>query len=343
MPLNNNATDELERFKKENKKLTDENLELKKQIEEHKNEIKELKQKRKEEKIFLFDRNQELRARICHQDCVLCAMVWFCAEVLEKVHICGRQLEKIILVTVLTRKDIEIDKEDLLECKGLMNVLQKCEIVIPVSEYKYSESKEKAANKHIAESQKQAGDTQTESEEIVGNNQITESEDRVSNNQITESEERVSNNQITESEERVSNNQITESEEKVSNNQIAESEEKTRKIAEAWNGLMSIEGSERFVILGRISEKKVPGHVEICDLAERAGGRLTIHDPQGKKTGSNVDQELFQDHVQEDAGLLLYIVKWQELGSLIDCYADILHCAQQCASNEKCTACTQTK
>ena len=216
-------------------------------------------------------------------------------------------MEKIILVTVLTRKDIEIDKEDLLECRGLMNVLQKCEIVIQVCEYNYSESKEKAASNQIAQPQKQAKDTQTESKE------------------------------------RVSNNQINESEERVGNNQMIESEEKTRKIAEAWNGLMSIEGSERYVILGRISENKVPGHVQICDLAERAGGRLTIHDPQSKKTGSNVDQELFQNHVLEDAGLLLYTVKWKELGCLIDCYADILHCARQCASNEKCTACSKTK
>ena len=295
MPANNNATDEVEWFKKENKKLAHENLELKKQIEEHKNEIKELKKNNREEKIFLFDRNQQLRNRICHQDCVLCAMVWFCAEVLEKTHICGRQLEKIILVTVLTRKDIEIDKEDLLECRGLMNVLQKCEIVMQVSEYKYSEFEEKAASNQIAQSQKQAKDTQTEFKE------------------------------------------------KVSNNQITEYEEKTGKIAEAWTGLMSIEASERYVILGRISENKVPGHVEVCDLAERSGGRLTIHDPQCKKTGSNVDQEHFQKHVSEDAGLLVYTVKWKELGCLIDCYADILHCAQQCASNETCTACAKTK
>ena len=75
MPANNNATDEVKRFKKENKKLTDENLELKKQIEEHKHEIKELKQKNREEKYFCLTETKSYVLGFAIK--IVCYVQWF--------------------------------------------------------------------------------------------------------------------------------------------------------------------------------------------------------------------------------------------------------------------------
>jgi hypothetical protein len=263
----------MDELRKENKKLTDEIMELKKRIQKKENKIEELIQRNKEEKIFLFQELRSKSARNCHRDCVLCTMVWFCSEILNLLHICGRQLEKIILVTVLTRKDIKIDnKKELLKCEGLMTILQQCEIVVLASKYEYPKSK-----------------TKKETE----------------NNQTAECEQ----------------------------------EDRNSKIAEAWSSLMSLHvvNREQYVILGRISEDDVPGHIEVSDFKAETDGNVTIHDPQSKETSFNVDKESFRKHVIDDAGLLIYTVKWEDLKLLIQCYDDILHCAKQCTSDKKCT------
>ena len=133
-------------------KLEYENSQLKNRIGELEKKIEELelsKEKRREEKKWLLSKN---KGRLCHQDCVLCAMVWFCTKKLNN-NFCGRKLEKIILVAALTRRDIEIDKKHLIECSGLMIVLEKCEIVnlANVFEYSHDKSERKSRNDKIDE------------------------------------------------------------------------------------------------------------------------------------------------------------------------------------------------
>ena len=98
----------------------------------------------------------------CDHDCVLCAMVWFCAKEWELKDVCGRHLEKIILVYALTKK-IEINYytqteiNEIIECSGLMKVLAACQIVARADpQYEFPpKSEERARNNTIDEAWKQ--------------------------------------------------------------------------------------------------------------------------------------------------------------------------------------------
>ena len=98
--------------------------------------------------------------RICDHDCVLCAMVWFCAKKWKLKDVCGRQLEKIILVYALTKEKINIDNEkkinEIIECSGLMKVLAACQIVALANpQYEFPpKSKERARKNTIDEAWK---------------------------------------------------------------------------------------------------------------------------------------------------------------------------------------------
>ena len=257
------SAEEVEVLKKENDELKNKILQLENKndlmqskIEEQAKEIRDLdhiKQKCGEEQ-------KRLKAETCDENCVLCVMVWFCAKKESLPHICGRQLEKIIVVTALTREDIKIEnRKDLVKCSNLIEVLQKCNLVILENVYNYPSKSVKNARK--------------------------------------------------------------------------------KEIDKAWNELMSIDGSKEHVIMGRTKCKEL-GHVEICDLAERADGRITIHDPQKTQRESfNLDREQFGKRVRDDTGLYLYSVKWKELQQMIYCYADIFHYGEKSARNEACTHC----
>ena len=137
------SAEEVKILKKENAKLNSQILELQNKIEEQAKKIRDLdhiKQKCTEEQ-------KRLKAETCDENCVLSVMVWFCATKESVPHICGRQLEKIIVVTVLTRDDIKIDKKYLVKCSGLIEVLKECELITLDKQYNYPPKSEKNARK----------------------------------------------------------------------------------------------------------------------------------------------------------------------------------------------------
>ena len=99
--------------------------------------------------------------RICDHDCALCAMVWFCVKKWKLKDVCGRQLEKIILVYALTKGKIDIDNDkeinEIIECSGLIKVLAACQILVLADpQYEFPpKSKERARNNTIDEAWKQ--------------------------------------------------------------------------------------------------------------------------------------------------------------------------------------------
>jgi hypothetical protein len=100
---------------------------------------------------------------------------------------------------------------------------------------------------------------------------------------------------------------------------------KLRVIDEAWNRLMTADGSARVMILGRvISVANDEGHAEVCDLDTRGDGRVTIHNPQKEEWGHGNQQD-FRNYVIKDEGLILYIVDLEKLKLIIKEHEDILH------------------
>ena len=104
---------------------------------------------------------------------------------------------------------------------------------------------------------------------------------------------------------------------------------KLRVIDEAWNRLMTTDGSARVMILGRvISVANDEGHAEVCDLDTRGDGRVTIHNPQKEEWGHGNQQD-FRDYVIKDEGLILYTVDLEKLKLIIKEHEDILHRTNQ--------------
>lgn len=100
---------------------------------------------------------------------------------------------------------------------------------------------------------------------------------------------------------------------------------KLRVIDEAWNRLMTADGSARVMILGRvISVANDEGHAEVCDLDTRSDGRVTIHNPQKEEWGHGNHHD-FRDYVIKDEGLILYTVDLEKLKLIIKEHEDILH------------------
>ena len=100
---------------------------------------------------------------------------------------------------------------------------------------------------------------------------------------------------------------------------------KLQMIDEAWNRLMTTDGSARVMILGRvISVANDEGHAEVCDLDTRDDGRVTIHNPQKEEWGHGNQQD-FRNYVIKDEGLILYIVDLEKLKLIIKEHEDILH------------------
>ncbi|CAB3984257.1 Hypothetical predicted protein [Paramuricea clavata] len=100
---------------------------------------------------------------------------------------------------------------------------------------------------------------------------------------------------------------------------------KLRVIDEAWDRLMTTDGSARVMILGRvISVANDEGHAEVCDLDTRGDGRVTIHNPQKEEWGHG-NQQNFRDYVIKDEGLILYTVNLEKLKLIIKEHEDILH------------------
>ena len=83
----------------------------------------------------------------------------------------------------------------------------------------------------------------------------------------------------------------------------------------------------------------MPGYIEVCDLQKRTNDTASIDDPQNKIYNFEGDQGKFQERVKNDAGLLLYTVKWEQLENMIKS-ANNLCCApaRQSTSDEKCTS-----
>ena len=106
----------------------------------------------------------------------------------------------------------------------------------------------------------------------------------------------------------------------------SEVDAKLRVIDEAWNTLMTTDGSVRVIILGRvISTSNGEGHAEICDLDSRTfDGKVKIHDPQ-KKTCGHGNQDDFRKYVFNDEGLILYLVHLEKLKQIIIEHEHILH------------------
>ena len=106
----------------------------------------------------------------------------------------------------------------------------------------------------------------------------------------------------------------------------SEVDAKLRMIDEAWNRLMTTDGSLRVMILGRIiSTGNDEGHAEICDLDTRTfDGKVTIHNPQEEIWGHG-NQNDFRKYVFDDDGLILYRVHLEKLKQIITEHEHILH------------------
>ena len=110
----------------------------------------------------------------------------------------------------------------------------------------------------------------------------------------------------------------------------AEMNAKLQVIDQAWNALMTTDGSVRVVILGRvISVAEDEGHAEVCDLDSRTfDGKVTIHNPQKEEWGHG-NLEDFRNYVIKDEGLVLYIVNLEKLKQIIKEHEHILHHTSQ--------------
>ena len=103
----------------------------------------------------------------------------------------------------------------------------------------------------------------------------------------------------------------------------AEMNAKVQVIDQAWNTLVTTDGSFCVVILVRvISVAEGKGHAEVCDLASRTDGKVTILDPQNDLL-REANQEHFRNHLIKDEGLLLYHVNLQDLKEIFENYRDI--------------------
>ncbi|CAB3984250.1 Hypothetical predicted protein [Paramuricea clavata] len=139
---NTRLTGENMRLTGENTRVTGENTMLRQEslvsngIRRHMLEVNEnLKQKNDElvgEKKHLFNRIEQLKQRVCDEDCVRHVIVRICQTKLGLgLNLCCRQLEKII-----SHVNPQFKLEDL-KCVQFMDVLEKCEIVRKYDEYKY--------------------------------------------------------------------------------------------------------------------------------------------------------------------------------------------------------------
>jgi Txe/YoeB family toxin of Txe-Axe toxin-antitoxin module len=101
---------------------------------------------------------------------------------------------------------------------------------------------------------------------------------------------------------------------------------KLQVIDQAWNTLMTKDGSVRVMILGRvIAAADAQGHAEVCDLdSKTSDGRVTIHNPQRDERGE-ANQEDFRNHVIKDEGLILFEVNLEKLKQIFEKCAHILH------------------
>ena len=172
---NSRLKEENSQLKEENSQLKEENTQLKEentQLKKEKSQLKEKNQRRKNEMEWLFkrneqlddknwklglegacarslfERNKQLNNKNCHQDCVLCTIVWACGtKKLGLKGVCARALEKAIYLHA--SKTREINENDL-KCEQLMAILQECGVVTSVGEFEYpSKSEAIARNKMI--------------------------------------------------------------------------------------------------------------------------------------------------------------------------------------------------
>ena len=81
-----------------------------------------------EEKKLLFQKIENLKSRICGEDCLCCVMVHICENELGLgVKICCSQLRTIFLCFAFL-KQVNIALEDI-KCAQLMEILKKCKVV----------------------------------------------------------------------------------------------------------------------------------------------------------------------------------------------------------------------
>ncbi len=170
---NSQLKEENSQLKEENSQLKEENTQLKEentQLKKEKSQLKEKNQRRKNEMEWLFkrneqlddknwklglegacarslfERNKQLNNKNCHQDCVLCTIVWACGTKLGLKGVCARALEKAIYLHA--SKTREINENDL-KCEQLMAILQECGVVTSVGEFECPSKSEAIARNEM--------------------------------------------------------------------------------------------------------------------------------------------------------------------------------------------------
>ncbi len=146
---NSQLKEENTQLKKENSQLKKENSQLKQensQLKQENSQLTEENQRRNKDMKWLFKRNLQLKNKNCHQDCVLCTIVWACGtKKLDRTGVCARALNNAILEHASKKREI---KGNDLKCEQLMAILQEFGIVTSVGEFEYP-SKSEARNNMI--------------------------------------------------------------------------------------------------------------------------------------------------------------------------------------------------
>jgi hypothetical protein len=98
-------------------------------------------------------------------------------------------------------------------------------------------------------------------------------------------------------------------------------------IMQAWERIMTMDSSERVLILGRIAPgADGVGHAEVCDLETRTtntvDGRVAFYNPQRDVFPVQLE---FIDRVKNDRGLILYVVHVGKLNQIFTESESILH------------------
>jgi hypothetical protein len=215
-------------------------------------------------------------------------MVWFCAKLnnLKGKKLCGRYLEKIILVYALTKAELNIDDypcylKHSIECDSLMYLLDACKIA-NLDGNPYSFQSQEAKNE-IDEAWKQLIRS-VSSKKYLMLGRIPKA--KVPDHNRGESHIMEMSHSIEVDRPIVARGDIREPD----------------YIEEAG------ESEERV--------DRVVGHIVVCGLSETAES-VRIYDPQNKQDSFDLNQEGFRNYVINDGGLEIYAVDWEKLKEII--------------------------